>query len=137
MHTERITTSQEAYGKDSLSNLYMFRWHKAFTEGREKDIDGDQRAGRPSELQPMWLKCKCFGTLIIRCVFEGFWSRWEVKNQSYIKLSGKNFESGKFIWSSFFKFIWFLTKLRISTLFAKNLYLSLTDIFLLIQIIYL
>ena len=38
---------QKAYGKDALSKAQVFRWHKAFSEGRE-DVDYEQRIGRPS-----------------------------------------------------------------------------------------
>jgi hypothetical protein len=35
---------QKAYGKDALSKAQVFRWHKAFREGRE-DVEDEQRVG--------------------------------------------------------------------------------------------
>ena len=37
---------QKACGKDALSKTQVFRWHKAFREGRE-DFEDEQRIGRP------------------------------------------------------------------------------------------
>jgi hypothetical protein len=45
--TEMIAMIQKAYGKDALSKSQVFRWHKAFREGRE-DVEYEQRIGRPS-----------------------------------------------------------------------------------------
>jgi predicted dehydrogenase len=38
---------QKAYGKNALLKAQVFRWHKAFREGRE-DIEDEERIGRPS-----------------------------------------------------------------------------------------
>ncbi|GFW54761.1 protein GVQW3 [Trichonephila clavipes] len=38
---------QQAYGRESLSQAQVFRWHKMFKEGRESEED-KPRAGRPS-----------------------------------------------------------------------------------------
>ncbi|GFX38470.1 uncharacterized protein TNCV_2344431 [Trichonephila clavipes] len=38
---------QQAYGRESLSQAQVFRWHKMFKEGRESVVD-ELRAGRPS-----------------------------------------------------------------------------------------
>ena len=38
---------QKAYGKDALSKAQVYRWHKAFREGRE-DVEDEQCIGRPS-----------------------------------------------------------------------------------------
>jgi len=45
--TETLAMIQKAYGKDALSKAQVFRWHKAFREGRE-DFEDEQRIGRPS-----------------------------------------------------------------------------------------
>ncbi|KAJ8948406.1 hypothetical protein NQ318_009917 [Aromia moschata] len=37
----------KAFGVDCLSDRQIFRWHKAFAEGRE-DVNDENRAGRPS-----------------------------------------------------------------------------------------
>ncbi|GFV09426.1 HTH_48 domain-containing protein [Trichonephila clavipes] len=38
---------QQAYGRESLSQAQVFRWHKMFKEGRRR-CGGRARAGRPS-----------------------------------------------------------------------------------------
>ncbi|KAJ8935206.1 hypothetical protein NQ318_002899 [Aromia moschata] len=38
---------KKAFGVDCLSNRQIFRWHKAFAEGRD-DVNDENRAGRPS-----------------------------------------------------------------------------------------
>ncbi|KAJ8957114.1 hypothetical protein NQ318_007329 [Aromia moschata] len=38
---------RKAFGVDCLSVRQIFRWHKAFAEGRE-DVNDENRAGRPS-----------------------------------------------------------------------------------------
>ena len=45
--TETLAMIQKAYGKDALSKAQVFRWHKAFREGRE-DVEDEQHIGRPS-----------------------------------------------------------------------------------------
>ncbi|KAJ8944208.1 hypothetical protein NQ318_014570 [Aromia moschata] len=44
---ETITMLKKAFGVDCLSDRQIFRWHKAFAEGRE-DVNDENRAGRPS-----------------------------------------------------------------------------------------
>ncbi|KAJ8946179.1 hypothetical protein NQ318_001691 [Aromia moschata] len=44
---ETIPNLKEAFGVDCLSDRQIFRWHKAFAEGRE-DVNDENRAGRPS-----------------------------------------------------------------------------------------
>ncbi|KAJ8933390.1 hypothetical protein NQ318_003039 [Aromia moschata] len=44
---ENIPMLKKAFGVDRLSDRQIFRWHKAFAEGREDVID-ENRAGRPS-----------------------------------------------------------------------------------------
>ncbi|KAJ8940087.1 hypothetical protein NQ318_022565 [Aromia moschata] len=38
---------KKAFGVDCLSDRQIFRWHKAFSEGRE-DVNDENRAGPPS-----------------------------------------------------------------------------------------
>ncbi|KAJ8944488.1 hypothetical protein NQ318_011745 [Aromia moschata] len=38
---------KKAFGVDCLSDRQIFRWHKAFAEGRE-DVNDENSAGRPS-----------------------------------------------------------------------------------------
>ncbi|GFV02687.1 uncharacterized protein TNCV_2743601 [Trichonephila clavipes] len=38
---------QQAYGRESLSQSQVFRWHKMFKEGQES-VEDESRAGRPS-----------------------------------------------------------------------------------------
>ncbi|KAJ8933124.1 hypothetical protein NQ318_021237 [Aromia moschata] len=44
---ETIPMLKKAFGVDYLSDRQIFRWHKAFAEGRE-DVNDENRAGRPS-----------------------------------------------------------------------------------------
>ncbi|KAJ8942455.1 hypothetical protein NQ318_002668 [Aromia moschata] len=44
---ETIPMLKKTFGVDCLSNRQIFRWHKAFAEGRE-DVNDEDRAGRPS-----------------------------------------------------------------------------------------
>ncbi|KAJ8961763.1 hypothetical protein NQ318_021364 [Aromia moschata] len=44
---ETIPLLKKAFGVDCLSDRQIFRWHKAFAEGRE-DVNDKNRAGRPS-----------------------------------------------------------------------------------------
>ncbi|KAJ8952147.1 hypothetical protein NQ318_018483 [Aromia moschata] len=44
---ETIPMLKKAFGIDCLSDRQIFRWHKAFAEGRE-DVNDENRAGRPS-----------------------------------------------------------------------------------------
>ncbi|XP_015373628.1 PREDICTED: putative uncharacterized protein FLJ37770 [Diuraphis noxia] len=45
--TETFKKLQQAYGESVLSRAQVFRWFKAFSEGR-KLIEDDPRSGRPS-----------------------------------------------------------------------------------------
>ena len=45
--TETIAMLEKAYGEDSLSRAEVFRWHKAFREGRENAED-EERSRRPT-----------------------------------------------------------------------------------------
>ncbi|KAJ8957635.1 hypothetical protein NQ318_017524 [Aromia moschata] len=42
-----MLVSKKAFGVDCLSDRQIFRWHKAFAEGRE-DVNDENRARRPS-----------------------------------------------------------------------------------------
>jgi hypothetical protein len=44
--TETLAMAQKAYRKDTLSKAEVFRWHKAFREGRE-DVEDEQSIRRP------------------------------------------------------------------------------------------
>ncbi|KAJ8944115.1 hypothetical protein NQ318_013297 [Aromia moschata] len=44
---ETIPMLKKAFGVDCLSDRQIFRWHKAFAEGRE-DVNDEKGAGRPS-----------------------------------------------------------------------------------------
>ncbi|KAJ8951696.1 hypothetical protein NQ318_012238 [Aromia moschata] len=44
---ETIPMLKKAFGIDCLSDRQIFRWHKAFAEGRE-DVNDENRARRPS-----------------------------------------------------------------------------------------
>jgi len=44
--TETFASSTEAYGDGTLSRTMVFKWHKAFKEGRE-NVEDDPRSGRP------------------------------------------------------------------------------------------
>jgi len=44
--TEIFASLTEAYGDATLSRTVVFKWHKAFKEGRENVVD-DPRSGRP------------------------------------------------------------------------------------------
>jgi len=44
--TETFASLTEAYGDATLSRTMVFRWHKAFKEGRE-NVEDDPRSGRP------------------------------------------------------------------------------------------
>jgi AAA+ superfamily predicted ATPase len=45
--TETTAMIQKAYGKDAVSKSQVFKWHKAFREGRE-DVEDEQHLGHPS-----------------------------------------------------------------------------------------
>jgi len=44
--TETFASLTEAYGDATLSRTMVFKWHKAFKEGRE-NVEDDPRSGRP------------------------------------------------------------------------------------------
>ena len=44
--TETFASLTESYGNATLSRTMVFKWHKAFKEGRE-DVEDDPRSGRP------------------------------------------------------------------------------------------
>jgi transposase len=44
--TETFASLTEAYGDATLSRFVVFKWHKAFKEGRE-NVEYDPRSGRP------------------------------------------------------------------------------------------
>ena len=44
--TKTIASLTEAYGDATLSRTMVFKWHKAFKEGRE-NVEDDPRSGRP------------------------------------------------------------------------------------------
>jgi transposase len=44
--TETFASLTEAYGDAILSRTMVFKWHKAFKEGRE-NVEDDPRSGRP------------------------------------------------------------------------------------------
>ena len=44
--TEIFSSLTEAYGDATLSRTMVFKWHKAFKEGRE-NVEDDLRSGRP------------------------------------------------------------------------------------------
>ena len=44
--TETFASLTEAYGDVTLSRTMVFKWHKAFKEGRE-NVEDDPRSGRP------------------------------------------------------------------------------------------
>jgi len=45
--TETFASLTEAHGDATLSRTMVFKWHKAFKEGRE-NVKDDPRSGRPS-----------------------------------------------------------------------------------------
>jgi len=44
--TETFASLTKAYGDGTLSRTMVFKWHKAFKEGRE-NVEDDPRSGRP------------------------------------------------------------------------------------------
>ena len=44
--TKTFASLSEAYGDATLSRTMAFKWHKAFTAGRE-NVEDDPRSGRP------------------------------------------------------------------------------------------
>jgi len=54
--SETLQLLRTAYGDAVLCSAQVFRWHKAFKDGRES-VEDEQRAGRPSlqELRTTWL----------------------------------------------------------------------------------
>jgi len=44
--TETFASLTETYGDATLSRTMVFKWHKAFKEGRE-NVEDDCRSGRP------------------------------------------------------------------------------------------
>ena len=57
--TEIFASLTKAYGDATLSRTMIFKWHKAFKEGRE-DVEDDPRSGRPISQQmiKMWKWCE-------------------------------------------------------------------------------
>jgi len=47
--TETFASLTEAYGDATLSRTMVFKWHKAFKEGRE-NVEDDSHSGRPISL---------------------------------------------------------------------------------------
>jgi len=47
--TETLASLTEGYGDATLSRTMVFKWHKAFKEGRE-NVEDDPRPGRPISL---------------------------------------------------------------------------------------
>jgi len=45
--TEKFASLTEAYGDATLLRTMVFKWHKAFKEGRE-NVEDDPRSGRPN-----------------------------------------------------------------------------------------
>ena len=45
--TETLEMLRQVYAKEALSSVQVFRWHKAFKNGRE-NVDDEQRSGHPS-----------------------------------------------------------------------------------------
>jgi hypothetical protein len=48
--TETFEKLKRAYGDEVLSIAQVFRWHKAFKEGRE-NVEDEHRSGRPSTVK--------------------------------------------------------------------------------------
>ena len=44
--TETFASLTQAYGDTTLSRTMVFKWHKAFKEGRE-NVEDEPRSGRP------------------------------------------------------------------------------------------
>jgi len=44
--TETYKKLKRAYGEHALSKTQIFRWHKAFLDGRES-VEDEPRSGRP------------------------------------------------------------------------------------------
>ena len=57
--TETFASLTEAYGDATLSRTMIFKWHKAFKEGRE-NVEDNPRSGRPISQQmiKMWKWCE-------------------------------------------------------------------------------
>ena len=54
--TETFDSLTEAYGDATLSRTMVFKWHKAFKEGRE-NVEDDPRSGRRKKhawADPRW-----------------------------------------------------------------------------------
>jgi uncharacterized cysteine cluster protein YcgN (CxxCxxCC family) len=48
--TETFEKLKRAYGDEVLSKAQVFRWHKAFKEGRE-NVEDEHHSGRPSTVK--------------------------------------------------------------------------------------
>ena len=57
--TETFGSLTETYGDATLSRTMIFKWHKAFKEGRE-NVEDDPRSGNQSRQQmiKMWKWCE-------------------------------------------------------------------------------
>ena len=58
--TETFPSLSETYGDATPSRTVVFKWHKAFKDGRE-NVENDPRSGRPISRQQiikMWKWCE-------------------------------------------------------------------------------
>ena len=57
--TETFASLTKTYGDATVSRTMVFKWHKAFKEGRE-NVENDPRSGRPISLtnDQMWKLCQ-------------------------------------------------------------------------------
>lgn len=119
--TGRLPILHEVYGKDCLSKIQTFRWHKTFKGGRDVDDVSMSKnmldVCQVLEFKTMSLNVGLFGPLTLVWVSERLRRCWDLQNQLYIKLSWKKFERLKFPTSGFFKLIQFLAEHKIATLF--------------------
>ena len=87
--TETFASLTEAYGDATLSRTMIFKWHKAFKEGRE-DVEDDPRSGRPISQQmiKMWKWFELWWRKTTKWV-----SGWLQKTWAWIKIQN-DFENG-------------------------------------------